>query len=101
MTHPNQFYMENIRNTRLQKGWSQKKLADKASLTQSHISQIEKGEVDIRLSSLIELARALELELMFVPRTAIPTVKAILHQHLSKNSSSKQQAYILEDEDGV
>tara|TARA_R110002110_G_scaffold376568_2_gene586720 strand:+ start:229978 stop:230484 length:507 start_codon:yes stop_codon:yes gene_type:complete len=45
---------------------------------QGHISKIENGTVDLRISSLVELARALDLELAFVPRKALPAVRAIV-----------------------
>jgi hypothetical protein len=44
---------------------------------QSHISKIESGKVDIKTSSLIELARALDLEIMIVPRRLVPAVEAL------------------------
>ena len=36
-------------------------------MPQSHISKIERGAVDLQLSSLIELARVLDLDIMSVP----------------------------------
>lgn len=62
------------------RGLSQRALALKVGLPQSHISKIESGGVDIRLGSLIELARVLELELELVPRKAVPAVKSIIRQ---------------------
>ena len=45
---------------------SQAELGEKLGLPQSHISKIEKGSVDIRLSSLIDMARLLGLEVILV-----------------------------------
>ncbi|MCC2097564.1 MAG: hypothetical protein KDJ29_11775, partial [Hyphomicrobiales bacterium] len=45
---------------------------------QSHISKIENGNADIRLSSLIELARALDLDVKLVPRKAVPAVESVV-----------------------
>jgi transcriptional regulator with XRE-family HTH domain len=42
---------------------SQKELAEKAGTHQSRISKIESAELDVRLSTLIEIAEALETEL--------------------------------------
>lgn len=47
-------------------------------MPQSHISKIENAGVDLRISSLTEIARALDLELMFVPRKAVPAVRSIV-----------------------
>ncbi len=60
------------------RGLSQLALSKLAGIPQSHISKIENGTVDLRLSSLIELARALGLELTLVPRKALPAVKSIV-----------------------
>lgn len=67
-----------LRNTREKKGLSQRELSAISGVRQSQISKIEKGTVDLRLSSLIELARALELELTLVPRPAVPAVQSIV-----------------------
>ena len=67
-----------IRAAREAKGLSQRALAKRAGLPQSHISRIENAGVDLRLSSLSEIARALDLELALLPRKAVPAVKSIL-----------------------
>jgi ribosome-binding protein aMBF1 (putative translation factor) len=43
---------------------SQKELAEKAGTHQSRISKIESAELDVRLSTLIDIAEALETELI-------------------------------------
>lgn len=68
---------EALRAARIRKGLSQRALSDKAGVPQSHISKIEAANVDMRLSSLTELARVLDLELALVPRNAVPAVSAI------------------------
>lgn len=45
---------------RRQLGWTQKDLAGRAGTHQSRISKIESAEYDIRLSTLIEIAEALD-----------------------------------------
>lgn len=67
---------EAIRQARLAKGWSQRDLSARAHLTQAQISRIENGEVDLQVSTLIELARSLDLDLQLVPRTALVAVEA-------------------------
>ena len=51
-----------IINLRDQFGLSQKKLADMAGTYQTRISKIESSNLDIRLSTLIEIAEALQVE---------------------------------------
>lgn len=44
-------------------GLSQRELSERSGLTQAQISRIENGIVDMRISSLVALTRALGLEL--------------------------------------
>lgn len=67
---------EAMRQARLAKGWSQRDLSARAHLTQAQISRIENGEVDLQVSTLLELARSLDLDLQLVPRSAITAVEA-------------------------
>ena len=67
---------EAIRQARLAKGWSQRDLSARAHLTQAQISRIENGAVDMQISTLVELARSLDLDLQLVPRSAITAVEA-------------------------
>lgn len=66
-----------LRDSRKAQGMSQRALSAKAGIPQSHISKIENGAVDLRLSSLVELARVLNLELELVPRNSVSAVRAI------------------------
>ncbi|MBX3509737.1 MAG: helix-turn-helix transcriptional regulator [Hyphomonadaceae bacterium] len=68
---------EQLKAARAGKGLSQRALGQKVGVPQSHISKIESGQVDIKTSSLIELARALGLEPMLVPRRLMPAVEAL------------------------
>lgn len=67
-----------IKAVRRAKGLSQRALAESAGMPQSHISRIENAGVDLRLSSLTEIARALGLELTLVPRKNLPAVRSIV-----------------------
>lgn len=49
---------EKFKFLRLQKGLSQLQLAKKLGIPQSHISKIEAGKIDIKLSTFVQLARA-------------------------------------------
>lgn len=67
-----------LKAAREAKGLSQRALSKIAGVPQSHISKIETAGVDLRVSSLSEMARALGLELELVPRKAVPAVKSIM-----------------------
>ena len=53
-----------IKAARIAKGFTQKQLGERVGLPQSHISKIEGGNVDLQISSLVEIARALDLEVL-------------------------------------
>lgn len=67
-----------LREARETEGLSQRALSARAGLTQSHISQIERGTLEPGLATLIDLARALDLELVLVPKRLLPAVKGLL-----------------------
>lgn len=67
-----------LKSAREAKGLTQRALSELAGVPQSHISKIEQGGVDLRVSSLVELARVLDLELALVPRKSVPAVNSIV-----------------------
>jgi transcriptional regulator with XRE-family HTH domain len=83
MTYLNDQILENLREARKRKGFSQRELSAKSGVPQSHISKIESGAVDLRVSSLVALARVLDLELELVPRKTVPAVKSIVRSSTS------------------
>jgi len=89
-----------LKAERKAQGLSQRALSKLVGVPQSHISKIENGMVDLRLSSLIELARVLGLELTLVPRKALPAVQSIIRGSVrSSKTESVRSAYALEDDD--
>ncbi|PJI42177.1 helix-turn-helix transcriptional regulator [Ferrovibrio sp.] len=69
--------IKRFRDKRVAAKISQRALSERSGLTQSHISQIETGSLDPGLSSFLQMARALDLELVLVPRKLVPAVEAI------------------------
>ncbi len=69
---------EKLKKARLSKGLTQAELGKKLGVPQSHISKIEAGEVDVRASSLLQMARLLDLEPMLVPRALTPAVQSLI-----------------------
>jgi transcriptional regulator with XRE-family HTH domain len=59
------------------RGFTQTELATRLAVSNANISRIEHG-ADLRVSTLVELARELELELILVPREHLPAVRALL-----------------------
>ena len=54
---------ENIRTHRRNAGWSQEKLAEKANLHRNYIGDIERGEENVSVDTLMRIASALKLRL--------------------------------------
>lgn len=88
-----------LRTARTQAKLSQRALSARTGVPQSHISKIESGATDLRLSSLVELARALDYELVLVPRRLLPAVEAVVGKASSRRSTAPRPAYELDRED--
>ena len=80
---------EAIQKERERRGLSQRAYAALTGATQPRVSKIENGEIDPRVSTLIEFARSLDLDLMLVPRQHVPAVNAIISK---KPRSSEERA---------
>lgn len=52
---------ENLRKLRKQKGYSLREMSYACSIDNSKIAKIEKGQINITFTSILELAAALEL----------------------------------------
>lgn len=85
--------VEALRKARAAAGLSQRALSAKAGLAQSHISEIENGSKDPGLSKLIDVARALDLELVLVPRKMLPAVQSLIAPN---GAERRSPAYALE-----
>lgn len=86
---------------RKERGLSQQQLAAKLGMRQSQISELEHGKNDIRLSTLTDVARVLDLEPMLIPRRLLPAVEGLL---AGQGLESERPLYalggdVVEDED--
>lgn len=71
---------------------AQHELAARTGMRQAHISRIENGLVDPKLSSVVNLARALGFELMLVPRRTLPAVIGVLRDVDRANEAAPAMA---------
>jgi transcriptional regulator with XRE-family HTH domain len=76
MNNATEYVTRALKAARNAKALSQRGLAQLAGVPQSYVSRVERGAIDLRLSSLIEIARALDLELTLVPRKAAQAFKS-------------------------
>lgn len=67
-----------LKDARRAAGLSQRDLAARIGMPQSHLSKIESGRVDAQVSTVIEIARALGHDLRLVPRQGIAILESIL-----------------------
>lgn len=77
MSYATEVIVQALRNAREASGLSQRALSAKAGLSQSHISQIESGTLEPGLSKLVDIARALDLELVLVPKKLVPAIHSL------------------------
>lgn len=70
--------LEQLRAARLAEGISQRELGERIGLPQSNIARLESGTTDPSLSKVMELARALDLDLKLIPRKAVPAVQGAM-----------------------
>jgi len=49
-----------IRELRLKKGWSQEEFADRCGIHRSHMGEIERGETNLTLSTLLVISQKLD-----------------------------------------
>lgn len=90
-----------LRRAREEKGLTQRELSAKVGIPQSHLSKIEAGLVDLKSSSLIEIARALELEPMLIPRQLISLVRGLIRSReiTSREDQPPQPKYQLDEDE--
>lgn len=90
-----------IRAERQKRATSQRALSKQTGIPQSRLSLIESGAVDLRASTLLQIARSLDLDVMLVPRRAVPLVRAMTRAATSEGESTTEQQplYRLDDQD--
>ena len=77
-------------------GLKQVEVGQKLGLPQSHISKIEQGATDPRLSTVSDMARVLDHELVLVPRQLLSQVRALL-----QGGEEHERRWQLDEEDDV
>ena len=85
-----------VRQARQAKGWSQRELSARTHMPQAQISRIENADVDPQVSTLIELARALELELQLIPKSALTAVEATVRSTEARSDERASQNLMAE-----
>lgn len=90
MSYSSEDLVQTLKDRRAKAGLSQRALSDHSGLTQAHISQIETGKLEPGLASFIDVARALDLEVVLVPRKLLPAVEGLLCKAAGALTSSEE-----------
>jgi transcriptional regulator with XRE-family HTH domain len=83
---------QTLKDARLTRGLTQRELAARAGLGQSRLALIEAGGVDFRTSTLVQLARALDLELVLTPRRVLPAVQSLTGERPRRQEAGRDSA---------
>lgn len=83
-----EYLTKSLKSARQEKNLSQRALSLKTGIQQTKISRIESDQADLRVSTLVALARSLELELVLIPRSLLPAVNSITQKKSNSDNSS-------------
>lgn len=67
-----------LKKARLASAMTQEQVADLAGISRPRYRDIETGAAAARATTLVNIARALGLEMMLVPQAMVPAVNALL-----------------------
>jgi transcriptional regulator with XRE-family HTH domain len=98
MSSPKDDITTELRTARRARHITQQTLARLAGVGTPHISDIENKRVTPRLATLLDVARALDFELLLVPKPLVPAVRALkAHEQRSvlSGSSKSDSLYLL------
>jgi transcriptional regulator with XRE-family HTH domain len=88
-----------LRGARTRRGLAQTEVARHAGIAQRQVSDLERGVIDARLSTLQNVARHLDLELMLVPRALVTTVEGLIRA--ADSGSADTPVYALGDSNDI
>ena len=87
-----------LKETRKRNGLTQKEMAKNSGLNQPQISNIEKCR-DSHLSTVIQLADALDLRLVLIPKQQLPLFTSLMHSTPRKTNQSLLEQYGVKDDE--
>lgn len=73
---------------------TQEEVAERAGISRPQYGKIEHGDAAARVTTLINVARALRLELMLIPQPVVPSVNSIL-----RSGQDDRPAFVADSED--
>lgn len=91
---PNSTWHIELQKARVRAGLSQRELAFRVGMTQAHISRIEGGLVDPRLSTVVEIAKAVGSIPMLIPRRAWPAVLGVIRDFEGRGARGRRPSAV-------
>jgi transcriptional regulator with XRE-family HTH domain len=88
-----------LKRARLEKGITQSELSALLNVPQSYIAKVEAGRTDLRSSTMLEIAKLLDLEVLFISLKDLPQVASALADAKITRQKIHSSAYE-PDEDG-
>jgi transcriptional regulator with XRE-family HTH domain len=67
-----------LRNARVAAGLSQEQIALRANISRPRYRDIETGAAAARATTLVNIARALGMEVMLIPQAMVPAIQSML-----------------------
>jgi transcriptional regulator with XRE-family HTH domain len=92
-------YLKDVRRAR---GLTQEQLGEKLGIPQMHVSGIESGKIVPRYDTLLDIVRALDYDLVLVPRALVPAVEALIRDHRrpgERGEDGERSLYAADDEE--
>lgn len=87
-----------VKEARERRGLSQRRLAERSGFHQTQLSRVESGH-DVRLSTLIDAARLVGLEVVLVPRELHATVRSLIVPQDVDQARQERPLYSLEEDE--
>lgn len=87
-----------LKTTRKSLGLTQERVADLAGISRPRYREIEAGSSSARTTTLINISRALGMELMLIPQSMIPAVNALLQLD---NADDDLPAFVVSPDGGT
>ena len=72
-------------------------MASRLGLTQTHISAIESGKIVPRYDTLLELVRALDNDLLIVPRALVPVMLSLIRDQAKPEEGEGEERPLYAD----
>ena len=86
---PQAWHIE-LKKARKGQRMSQREMESRTGIRQSQLSRIENGLVDPKLSQAIQMARAVGLDFVLVPRRALPRVSGLLRDFEGRTEGGRR-----------